>query len=39
MTAALEFFGRLTDQLYEAQMQRVARMISAGAHLFPHSRA
>jgi hypothetical protein len=36
MTAALEFLSRLTDQLYETQMQRAVRKINASAHLFPH---
>jgi hypothetical protein len=36
MTAALEFLGRLTDELFEMQMRRAARRISARAQLFPH---
>jgi len=36
MTAALEFLGRLTDQLFERQMRRAALKISARADLFPH---
>ena len=36
MIAALEFLGRLTDQLFEAQMRRAARRIGARAQLFPH---
>jgi hypothetical protein len=36
MIAALEFLSRLTDQLFETQMQRAARKISARAFFFPH---
>jgi hypothetical protein len=36
MTAALKFLGQLTDQLFETQMQRAARKISARAQFFPH---
>lgn len=35
MIAALEFLGRLTDELFEMQMRRAARRI-ARAQLFPH---
>lgn len=39
MTAALEFLSRITDQLFELQMRRAARKISARARLFRrHSR-
>ena len=36
MTIALEFLGRLTDQLFETQMHRAARKIEARAQIFPH---
>jgi hypothetical protein len=36
MTVVLEFLSRLTDQLFETQMRRVARKISARAQIFPH---
>jgi hypothetical protein len=35
MTAALKFLSRLTNDLFEAQMQRAARRISESQNLFP----
>jgi hypothetical protein len=32
---ALAFLSRLTDQFFEAQMQRAARKIAARAQIFP----
>jgi hypothetical protein len=36
MTATLEFLSRLTDRLFERQMDRAARKISARQLFFPH---
>jgi hypothetical protein len=36
MIAALHYLGRITDALFEAQMQRAAQRISARAQRFSH---
>jgi hypothetical protein len=36
MIAALKYLGQITDLLFEAQMERAARRISARQQLFPH---
>jgi hypothetical protein len=36
MTAALKYLGRMTDRLFETQMRRAARKISARLAIFPH---
>jgi hypothetical protein len=36
MTAALKYLGRITDTLFETQMQRAAQRISTSAQLFAH---
>jgi hypothetical protein len=39
MTAALKYFGRMTDQFFESQMQRAARKIAERQQLFPRHAA
>lgn len=39
MTAALEYLSRLTDELFEAQMQRAMRRISARVKLLSQTEA
>jgi hypothetical protein len=34
MTATLKFLSRMTDQIFETQMQRAAQKISARQHVF-----
>jgi hypothetical protein len=34
MTAALKYLSRMTDQIFETQMQRAACKISARQHVF-----
>jgi hypothetical protein len=34
MTAALKFISRMTDEIFETQMQRAARKITARQHIF-----
>jgi hypothetical protein len=34
--AAIEYLGRITDKLFEAQMQRAAIRIRARSQRFPH---
>jgi hypothetical protein len=34
MTAALKYLSRMTDEIFETQMQRAARKISARQHIF-----
>ena len=36
MTAALKYLGHITEEIFEAQMRRAARMITARQHFFPH---
>jgi hypothetical protein len=38
MTAALNYISQITDRIFERQMARTARKISAGAHLLPRTR-
>jgi hypothetical protein len=34
MTAALKFLSRMTDEIFETQMQRAAQKICARQHIF-----
>jgi hypothetical protein len=36
MTIALNYLSRMTNEIFQAQMNRAARMIVARQDLFPH---
>jgi len=39
MTIAIKYLGRLTNDIFEAQMLRIARRISESQQLFPRHTA
>jgi len=39
MTSTIKYLGRLTNDIFEAQMQRIARRISESQQLFPRHAA